>query len=155
LFAPPAAHSHRLVSEDSWAYADGKVSFGRHFVGPAKTLTREIQYAYDEEGRVDEEHHYYPKQSFLYYPTQYDYVLYQYAGDSVYKLAYQNGRLRDSSAYVERRNSAGQITEMQQVSKDGRHYERELKHYDSSGRISVYESFSDRPSVQPDGTVLW
>jgi hypothetical protein len=154
LFAPPQAHSHRLVSEDSWEYRDGRVSLERHTVGPRKTLTREVRYEYDRQGRVAAEYHEYPRQSMIYYPVQYDEVLYHYTGDSVCRMGYEQGRLRDSLVYVERRDRAGLITESMQVSPDEMHFERELRQYDSSGRITVLASFSDEPAVKDDGTVL-
>lgn len=154
LFTSPNQHSHREVSENTWVYQQGKVTLTRHIVGASKTKTRVCRYTYDSRGRIAGEYNDYPAQTLLYYPTRYDSVLYRYMGDSVYQLAYEQGMLRDSFAYVERHNSAGLVIETHQISRDGKHFEREIKHYDSSGRITVYESFSDRPAVQDDGKVL-
>jgi hypothetical protein len=154
LFSDHSAYSHPLTYENIWTYKAGKLFSSRHLAGPGRKLTREIRYAYDHDGRLTAEYHTYPPQSLIYYPTRYDAVLYEYDEDSVFKLQYVKGRLLDSFAYVERRNPAGLVTELWQISKDGMHYERALTSYDSANRIKEYQYFSDRPSVRPDGTVL-
>lgn len=154
LFVSPEKHSHYLVSEDTWTYQHGRLSLTRHFAGPAKTLTREVRYTYNSEGRLATESSYYPKQSLLYYPAKFDYVLYRYIGDSVCTLSYSQGSVQGSFAYLERHNRSGLVSEWWQISKDGKHFDRELKQYDSSGRITILEALSDRPTVQRDGTVL-
>ena len=154
LFSAHAAYNHPLISEDIWTYKAGKVFSTLHTAGPLRTPTREVRYAYDREGRVTAEYNTYPRQSLVYYPTHYDAVVYEYNDDSVYKEQYENGILRDSLAYVARYNKSGQLTEQWQISKDGKHYERELRRYDSSGRITEFQYLSDRPAVKPDGTVL-
>jgi hypothetical protein len=154
IFAPPYAHSHRLLYEDEWAYAHGKVVSERHRVGEEKILTLEIRYTYDAEGRVDEIDYQYPPQSLIYYPSKCEAIQYRYSGDTVCKLKYRAGRICDSSYSLKRYNGSGLITELSEVSPDGKHFERSLNKYDTSGRIIVCESFSDRPAVRPDGVVL-
>ena len=154
MFAAPSAHVHRLVSVQEWEYRTGLVTVERQFAGPDKTLTHEARYFYDNRARVTEERHKYPRQNLIYYPQPADYVQYQYRHDSVWKYSYLDGRLRDSSVYIQRRNHAGQIMELASGSADGSRFERELHRYDTAGRESVYELFSDRPSVKADGTVL-
>lgn len=153
-FATITAHSHRLIAEESWTYQNGKAETLRNFAGPAKTLTREVRYAYDALGRVISQRLSYPPQHLVFFPRRPDFIRYDYRGDSVYRFEYEKGALKDSLGYIERRNKAGLLTERWQISKDKQHFERERYQYDSSGRLVVYEYASDRPSLKRDGTVL-
>jgi hypothetical protein len=153
-FAASSAHSHQPVSEDIWTYRGGKLISAKNMAGPASTPTRTARYSYDGHGRITAVYYTYPPQRIVYYPAPDDAVRYCYSGDSVCRLRYKNGALRDSSAYIERRNKAGLVTERWQVSRDEAHFEKERYLYDSSNRITGYEYTSDAPVLKKDGTVL-
>ena len=154
LFAPPGAHNHRLVREDSFEYAGGKLVKERHFAGVDKVLTREIRNEYDRNGRMYASYYEYPKQSLVYYPNPYDAVEFRYSGDSVYRFGYRQGRICDSSTFLERLNAKGLLVEKCSFSTDGKQVERALRRYDSADRVIELESISSSPAVAPDGTIL-
>ena len=154
VFTRPQGHSHRLLYEDEWIYAGGKVVIERHKVGEERILTREIRYSYDAQGRVDEIYYQYPPQTLEYYPAKYQVMQYRYCGDTICKLGYRAGKVCDSSYALERYDGKGLRTETLQFSADRRRFERVLNKYDTSGRIVVCDATSDRPAVQADGVVL-
>src|ERR1043165_2894201 len=84
-------HSHREISEESFAYENGRLASFTHTAGPAKILTRKTDYNYDLRGRLIGEFNKYPQQKLVYYPTHYDHVQYRYIGDSVYRQEYERG----------------------------------------------------------------
>lgn len=153
-FAPAALHSHRQASEETWIYENGKLSCSKEITGPTRTLAKELRYHYDAGGRLMVERRIYPKQCLLYYTRRYDSISYHYAGDSVFKNAYKNETIVDIAVYIERHNPAGLIAEVISLSQNREVQDRELFHYDTSNRLSVYECLSTAPVLDGKGHVL-
>jgi hypothetical protein len=72
----------------------------------------------------------------------------------VFKRAFKGNVVADSIAYIERRNAAGLLTELIYPAHDGKGQEREVYHYDTSNRLSIYECFGSTPAIDRKGAVL-
>ena len=153
-FASPDKHSHRQVSEETWTYEGDKVKHFQETVGPGKTMAKLLSYRYDGKGRLASERSVYAQQSLMYYSRRYDSVTYRYYGDSVFKRAFKSGLVTDSVSYVEHRNKAGLLTEVIYPYPDGKGEDREVYHYDTAKRLSIYECFGNKPVLDRKGGVL-
>ncbi len=154
-FAKPSKHIHQLAFEETWTYKDGRPASLFCTAGIDRTPTLKSEYEYDADGRVSEEHNQFPPQGLIAYPHHYDEVDYSYDGDSVTRLSYEGGVLKDSITYLERHDSAGRLTERWEIGPRGKRFERERYQYDSSGRWVVYTQQRDHSPLRRHGKVLY
>lgn len=152
-FARSAQHRHRLAFEKKWRYRDGKLISMESSAGPDRTPTLATTYAYDVQGRLTEEHSKYFPQSIVQFSTRYDEVSYDYDGDSVRRMSFEHGLLRDSANYLARLDSARRLRERWEILPGGKHFRHEHFQYDTAGRLCVYQCSRERSPLRSDGSV--
>ncbi|MBS1616522.1 MAG: hypothetical protein JST06_10450 [Bacteroidetes bacterium] len=147
-------HQHELSFSKTWSYHKGKVSSLRYCVGPKLVPAEITQYEYDDEGRLSTENNSYPQQSEIVFPTYYDEVEYSYDQDSVTRLCYRQGILKDSSTYYAHRNPKGQMLERWEPAA-GAAFTHEWFQYDSLERLSIYRCQKDYSPLRRDGSIAY
>lgn len=146
VFTSTQQHLHRLSSRDTWEYRQAHVFRERNFAGPDLALSRDVRYDYDASGRIENESFEYPVQKNILYPQRFDAIQFEYVADSVYQWMYVQGRIVDSVKYLARFRD-GKRVYWKFAGSNGLVQEEKCR-YDSTGKISLNEWFSNEPPLK-------
>lgn len=147
-------HQHELSFEKVWSYRHGKVSGLKYYVGPKLVPAEVTQYEYDEDGRLSSESNTFPLQTEMVFPTHYDEVDYSYDEDSVTRLSYEQGILKDSTTFYARHDTTGHLLERWEPFPN-KAFRHEWFQYDSLGRLSVYRCQKEYTPLRRDGSIAY